>query len=129
MMELNGTQLLTMDLKMKRGDILWADLEPTIGQEIQKIRPVLVVSNNASNKKSGLVTIIPLSSQMNRPMADFEVFLPSSTSGLEKDSRIMAHQIRTLSKERVQSKTILYHLSSQEMEQVDRALKTHLSLQ
>ncbi len=45
---------------IRRGDIWLANLDPTVGSEIQKVRPVLVVSNNANNAHNQVVTILPI---------------------------------------------------------------------
>ena len=59
---------------MKRGEIYFAVLNPTVGSEIQKTRPVLIVSNNIANKYSELVTIVPITSQVKK-VYNFEVFI------------------------------------------------------
>ena len=84
---------------MKRGDIYFAALDPTLGNEIKKTRPVLIVSNNQNNFASGTITIVPLTSNTNKVFS-FEVFLAKSESGLPKDSKACCQQIRTISKQR-----------------------------
>jgi mRNA interferase MazF len=51
---------------MKRGDIYFAKLDPTIGEETQKNRPVLIVSNNANNNAASTITIIPITSNIKK---------------------------------------------------------------
>ena len=67
---------------MKRGDIYFANLDPTVGSKIQKKRPVLIVSNNASNKASSLVTVVPITSNTAK-VYPFEVFVHAGVGGLE----------------------------------------------
>src|SRR3990167_8627856 len=111
---------------MKRGEIYFANLDPTVGSEIQKKRPVLIVSNNASNKASSLVTVIPITSNTNK-VYPFEVFLDTKNSGLSKCSKAQCQQIRTISKIRIKGNKI--GLVSQEtLFKINAALKLHLGL-
>ena len=111
---------------MKRGDIYFAALDPTVGSEIQKLRPVLIVSNDAANQFSALVSVLPLSSQIKR-VHPFEVLLKAADSGLSKDSKIMAQQIRTLDKQRLNARRA-GRLSDALQPAVDAALRLHLAL-
>lgn len=111
---------------MKRGDLFYANLDPTQGSETQKTRPVLIVSNNAANRAAALVTVLPLTSNVAR-IFPFEVKLPASSTGLSKDSKAMAQQVRTLDKGRL-AKSVAGHVSAELMAQVDAALRLHLSL-
>lgn len=111
---------------MRRGEIYFADLSPTIGSEINKRRPVLIVSNNANNRAANTVTVLPISSNITR-IFPFEVSIPSTKSGLPKDSKVLAQQIRTISKQRiVTGKTGV--LDGKLMQAVDAAMKLHLAL-
>ncbi|MBI3540539.1 MAG: type II toxin-antitoxin system PemK/MazF family toxin [Deltaproteobacteria bacterium] len=112
---------------MERGDIVWVNLDPTVGSEIRKKRPSLVVSNNAANKRYHQVTVIPLTSQRTDQVELFQVFLSRDDSGLSKDSKALAEQIRTVSKLRLGSK--VGHLSLEVMKKVESALKIHLDLE
>jgi mRNA interferase MazF len=115
-----------MAFPVKRGDIFFANLDPTIGSEIKKTRPVLVVSNNAANKSSPVISIVPLSSQITR-VFPFEVLLRAAETGLSKDSKAMAQQIRTLDRLRLASKRSGFVATSQMLD-VDNALRLHLNL-
>jgi len=66
---------------MRRGEIYYAELGPTIGSEINKRRPVLVVSNDANNRAAGTVTVLPITLKVSR-IYPFEVALPPRESGL-----------------------------------------------
>ena len=59
---------------MKRGDIFYANLSPAIGSEMDKRRPVVIVSNNANNRASNTITILPLTSNVTR-VYPFEVLI------------------------------------------------------
>jgi mRNA interferase MazF len=110
--------------KMKRGEIYFADLDPTIGNEIKKKRPILIVSNNANNKAASTITVVPITSNIKK-IYPFEVQLEIQDSGLIKPSKAQCHQVRTISKLRIKSKKI--HLVDEKiMSQIDAALKLHL---
>jgi mRNA interferase MazF len=81
-------------------EIYYADLNPAVGSEIAKRRPVLIVSNDVNNRAASTVTILPLTSNISR-IYPFEVFLSLSDSGLPKPSKVQAQQIRTISKQRI----------------------------
>ena len=82
---------------MKRGEIYYANLSPTVGSEIDKRRPVLVVSNDANNRAANTVTILPITSNVTR-VYPFEVLLNPEDSGLPKPSKVQAQQVRKISK-------------------------------
>lgn len=111
---------------MKRGDVFYANLDPTQGSETQKTRPVVIVSNDAANRAAALVTVLPLTSNVSR-IFPFEVKLLASSTGLSKDSKAMAQQVRTLDKGRL-AQNASGHVSADLMTQVDAALRLHLSL-
>jgi mRNA interferase MazF len=109
---------------MKRGEIYYANLDPTIGSEIKKKRPVLIISNDANNNKSQTITILPITSNITKVFS-FEVMLEAKISGLKKDSKIQCQQIRTISKLRMDSKPI-GKVSELHLKQIQSALELHL---
>jgi mRNA interferase MazF len=111
---------------MKRGDIYFANLDPTIGSEIKKIRPVLIVSNNANNKVATTVTVVPITSNIKK-IYPFEVLLEPKDSNLRKASKAQCHQVRTISKLRIAGKQSGY-VNSSLMDMIDSALKLHLAI-
>ena len=111
---------------MKRGEIYYANLSPTIGSEIDKRRPVLVVSNDANNRAANTVTILPITSNVTR-VYPFEVLLNPEDSGLSKPSKVQAQQVRTISKQRITSDAV-GSLSKEIMQLVNAALKLHLDV-
>lgn len=111
---------------MKRGEIYYANLNPTIGSEIAKRRPVLVVSNNANNRAASTVTILPITSNVSR-VYPFEVFIQPEDSGLPKPSKVQAQQIRTIAVQRLENSRAGY-LNESLMVRVNAALKLHLAL-
>ena len=111
---------------MKRGEIYFADLDPTIGDETKKRRPVLIVSNNANNKAAGTGTVVPITSNTTK-IYPFEVFLDSNETGLNKHSKAQCHQIRTISKARMKNTTPAGYVRSS-MPKIHSALMLHLDL-
>ena len=81
-------------------DIFLVDLNPTIGSEIQGVRPCLVLQNNAANLHSDTTVICPISSKIKR--YPHTLIIPSSKiNGLSNESRIDPLQIRTIDKKRM----------------------------
>jgi mRNA interferase MazF len=85
--------------RILRGDIHWADLNPVIGSEQGGLRPVLILSQNVFNERSGTVIAAAITSQPQR--AGFPLTLELSKSKLPKQSWVKISQIRTLSVKRI----------------------------
>lgn len=100
--------------KILRGDILWADLDPTKGHEQSGRRPVLILSHDIFNERSGTVIAVAVTSQ--EPKAGFPLTLELSSKKLPKKSWVKISQIRTLSVERLGTK--LGHASPEELLQI-----------
>lgn len=101
-------------------------MEPVVGAEIGKRRPVLVVSNDESNQFSDTVTIVPLTSQPPRRKYLYEVIVPQGTASLSRASRAKANQIRTISKLRLLK--LVGDLPSRYYPEIHRALAVHLNM-
>lgn len=97
-----------------RGDILWADLNPVRGHEQEGLRPILVLSHEVFNDRSGTVIAVELTSQPQR--AGFPLTLELTSSRLPKRSWVKISQIRTLSTERLGKK--IARASVEEVDQV-----------
>ena len=104
--------------RILRGDIFWADLNPTKGHEQAGMRPVLVLSQDVFNAKSGTVIAIALTSQPQR--ASYPLTLELSSPRLPKQTWAKISQIRTMSVERIGKK--LGRVSDQELQQVVEGL-------
>jgi mRNA interferase MazF len=85
--------------RILRGEIRWADLDPVRGHEQAGLRPVLILSQDVFNERSGTVIAVAVTSQ--EPRAGFPLTLESKAAGLTKRSWIKISQIRTLSVERL----------------------------
>ena len=92
-----------MNQVVLRGDVFWANLDPTIGVEIKKARPVVVVSNNVINQRSQLTIVVPLTSNVDR-LSPSHVLIPRGEGGLDQDSKALTEQIRAMDKQRLTSK-------------------------
>lgn len=84
-----------------RGDIYWVNLDPTIGSEIKKTRPCVIVSPNAANQAGPLVIVAPISKLEGKKVHFHEVLLPKGTAGLPFDSKIKVFQLRCVDKKRL----------------------------
>jgi mRNA interferase MazF len=85
--------------RILRGDVRWADLNPVRGREQAGRRPILVLSHDVFNERSGTVIAVALTSQ--EPRAGFPLTLESKATGLSKRSWVKISQIRTLSVDRI----------------------------
>ena len=112
-------------MNIKRLDIWLAALDPTIGSEIQKTRPVLIVSNDHNNRFNSVVSILPITSNITI-VSDFEVFISQNIGHLPKDLKAKADQIRTVDKRRLIKK--IGKLPASFTVKVEQALKVHLDL-
>ena len=113
-------------MNIKRGEIYLAALDPVVGKEISKTRPVVIVSNDKNNEFSGTVTILPVTSKNLKRIYPFEVFLSKGSGNLPKDSKVKADQIRTLDKRRIIR--VIGKLRKDEIDAIEKALKIHLAL-
>lgn len=115
-----------MTVQLDRGDVVLVRLDPTVGREIRKTRPAVVVSNDAACRFDAVVQIVPVTALPDRSLRPYEARLTSEASGLKKPSRAVANQIRTVAKQRVVDR--LGKLTPGEAEAVDRALAIQLGL-
>jgi mRNA interferase MazF len=115
---------------MRRGEVRLADLDPALGSEANKRRPVVIVSNDAVNatvsrRGHGVLTVVPITSNVIH-VYPFQVLLPGGESGLQVDSKAQAEQVRSVSAERLGP--ALGRLPLELMAQVEAALRLHLQL-
>ncbi len=114
-------------MNIERKGIYLANLDPVMGHEIAKTRPVVIVSNDSNNRFSGTVSVLPITSTNLRKIYPFEVLLKKGTGNLPKNSKVKADQIRTLDKRRIVK--YIGILSDKEMNPINEALMIHLSLE
>ena len=114
-------------MNIERGQICLAVLDPVVGKDFSKTRPVFIVSNDKNNEFSGTVTILPITSKKLQRIYLFEVLLPKGSGNLPKDSKVKADQIRTLDKVRLVKE--IGKLDQKEMNEIEKAMKIHLGLE
>jgi len=105
--------------------LIWANLDPTLGVEIQKRRPVVVVSNDAINRYSQLVIVVPITTNLNR-FSPSHVLLPKGEADLSQDSKVLTEQIRALDKQRLVSK--IGTISQQFLLLIEKAILNSLDM-
>ncbi len=115
---------------MRRGEVHEVDLDPARGSEANKRRPAVIVSNDAANLAAerlgrGVITIVPVTSSIER-LYPFQVLLPAADTGLARDSKAQAEQVRSVAVERVGAR--LGVVPPAIMLQIDEALRLHLAL-
>lgn len=110
---------------MKRGDLYWANLDPTIGSEISKKRPVLIVSNDINNQFADTISILPITTSTGK-IYPFEVFIKAGNGNIQEDSKIKANQIRTIDKQRLFQK--IGTISKSTLIDAEKAILIHLDI-
>src|SRR3989344_7296953 len=118
--------LIGSGMKIKRGEIVLANLEPVAGSEQGGIRPVLIIQNDVSNEYSPITIIAPITTKIYEKTYSTNVFVESKDSKLPKDSTILLNQIRTIDKSRIKKKISM--LDEGIMNEVNLALKVSLGL-
>jgi mRNA interferase MazF len=106
---------------MKRGEVWWVNFDPSVGGEVKKKRPAVIVSNDAANKHLNRVQVVPLTSKVDR-------VYPSEAQVVfgGKPGKAMADQLTTVSKLRLLD--CGGNLSSDEMRDVEQAIRVQLAL-
>ena len=115
---------------MRRGEIVTVNPDPAHGSETSKTRPAVVVSIDAANATAtrlgrGVITVVPVTSNIARVYA-FQVLLPAGQTGLPRDSKAQAEQIRSVAVERIGPR--VGQLPAALITELDQALRVHLSL-
>jgi mRNA interferase MazF len=115
---------------IRRGDIHSVDLDPARGSEANKRRPAVIVSNDAANATAGrlgrgVITVVPVTSNVDR-VFPFQVLLPAARTGLDRDSKAQAEQVRSIAVERLGHR--LGAVPQAVMLDIDEALRLHLGL-
>jgi mRNA interferase MazF len=110
----------------KRGDLYLVNFDPTMGAEIRKTRPALVLQNDVANTCSPITIVAAITSHVDEPLYPTEVLINSKETGLAQDSVVLLNQIRSIDKER-----LIKHLGSvskETLSKVDHALEISLGM-
>lgn len=111
---------------MNRGDVYLVDFEPSVGAEIRKKRPAMIISCNEANKHLKTVMVIPFSSRTEK-VYPFEVLVKKQQSGLNIDSKLKIPQMRAVDKARLSK--YIGTLNDQLLSDVEKAIKLHLAME
>ena len=110
----------------KRGEIYLARFDPTVGAEIQKTRPALIVQNDVANRHSPITIVSAITSQPRDPGRPTNIRVRAGEGGLTLDSTILLNQIRSIDTQRLD--LFLGSLKPETMRRVDQALMISLGL-
>lgn len=106
---------------MRRGEVWWVEFDPSVGSEIRKTRPAVIVSNDAANRHLARVVVVPMTSNTERQYPGEALVTVAGQS-----SKAMADQIMAADKTRLKGQ--LGTLSKADMLAVEDAIKVHLAL-
>ncbi len=116
-----------MDIRVKRGDIYYADLSPVVGSEQGGVRPVLIIQNDTGNRYSPTVIAAAIPPQTGKARLPTHIDLPvNEHCGLNRNSIILLEQVRTLDKKRLRER--MGHVEEEVMEKVDTAIAVSFGL-
>jgi mRNA interferase MazF len=110
---------------IKQGEVFWVNFDPSVGAEVKKVRPAVVVSNDINNEHSPIVSIAPITSNATR-VYSFEVEIPAGAANLTTRSKIMVNQTRAVDKVRLVQ--LVGSLPAELMAKVKAALKLHYDI-
>ena len=103
-----------------RGEVYLVNFDPTLGAEIKKTRPALILQNDIANRHSPITIVAAITSQFDEPLYPTEVLIRATEGGLTVDSVVLLNQIRSLDKQRLVRR--LGVLKPATVEQVERAI-------
>jgi len=111
---------------IKRGDVYWADLQPTVGSEQGGVRPVMILQNDKGNYFSSTVIIAPMTAKTGKHNLPIHVTVYAGEAGIGRTSMVLLEQIRVLDKSRLGE--YIGHLEAGRMKDVEYAMAVSLGL-
>ena len=112
--------------EIKRGAVYLVSFDPTIGSEIRKTRPAVILQNDIANRHSPVTIVAAITSATERHPHPTDVFVPKGEGGLEVDSLILLNQIRTVDRQRLKKR--LGVLPPKTLKAIDTALAISVGL-
>jgi mRNA interferase MazF len=113
-------------VRPRRGEVYLVNFDPTLGAEIQKTRPALIVQNDVANRHSAITIVAAITSQFDQTLYPTEVLISPPEGGLRTESVALLNQIRSIDKQRLVRR--LGNLRPKTMERVDRAILISMGL-
>jgi mRNA interferase MazF len=113
-------------IRPRRGDIYLVNFDPTIGAEIKKTRPALVIQNDIANRHSPITIVAAVTSKFDDRLYPTEVLIRTPEGGVSEDSVVLLNQIRSIDKARLVKR--LGALKPATMQRVDQALQISVGL-
>jgi len=110
----------------KRGDVYLVSFDSTVGAEIRKTRPALVIQNDIANRYSSITIVAAITSQFEDRLYPTEVLLTAPEGGLSNDSVVLLNQVRSIDRARLAKR--LGAVKTETMVRVDRAIQVSLGL-
>jgi mRNA interferase MazF len=110
----------------RRGEVYLVNFDPTVGAEIKKTRPALILQNDIANRHSSITIVAAITSQFDEPLYPSEVLIRAPEGGLTVNSVVLLNQIRSLDKRRLIRR--LGNVKTGTMEEVERALLVSLGM-
>ncbi|MGD0200808.1 MAG: type II toxin-antitoxin system PemK/MazF family toxin [Bryobacteraceae bacterium] len=110
----------------RRGDVCLVNFDPTVGAEIKKTRPALVIQNGIGNEYSPITIVAAITSKFDEPPYPTEVIMEPEESGLPLRSAVVLNQIRSIDRQRLVKR--LGHADARTMDRVDKAIQISLGL-
>ncbi len=110
----------------ERGEIYLVNFDPTIGSEIKKTRPALIIQNDVSNEFSPITIVAAITSKYDEKLYPTEVLIPANEAGLTQDSVVLLNQIRSIDRQRLIKR--IGKLDDIKIKRVDNGIKISLGL-
>jgi mRNA interferase MazF len=115
-----------MNSSPARGEVYLVNFDPTVGSEIRKTRPALIIQNDVANEHSPITIVAAITSKFDETLYPTEVLIRAGEGGLKQDSTVLLNQIRSIDRRRLAKK--LGSVKDTTLKRVDSAIKISLSL-
>lgn len=110
----------------QRGEIYWVRFDPTVGSEIAKTRPAVIISNDIGNEYSQRVIVAPISTRNTSKVYPFEALLEAGDGGLRHECKALLDQIRTVDKSRLER--YVGKLDEAKLDEINLAIRISLDV-